>query len=155
MGLRTVRKASPDAGFTLIEVMITVAIIAILASIAIPSYRDYVIRGAVAEAASMLSGLRTRMEQFYLDNRVYGTGSTCGLAMPTLDASRDQFSYACTVADGGASYVITATGQAGKPSDGFVYTINQDGEQRTTAVTATWAATSTVPANRWIMRKGG
>ncbi len=155
MGSRTVRTASPDAGFTLIEVMITVAIIAILASIAVPSYRDYVIRGAVSEGVSMLSGLRTRMEQFYLDNRVYGTGSTCGLTMPTLDTNRDQFSYACTVADGGSSYVITATGVAGKPSDGFVYTINQDGEQRTTAVAATWSATTTVPANRWITRKGG
>ncbi|MFT3801327.1 MAG: type IV pilin protein [Burkholderiaceae bacterium] len=155
MGSRTTRTASPDAGFTLIEVMITVAIIAILASIAVPSYRDYVIRGAISEAASMLSGLRTRMEQYYLDNRVYGTGSTCGLVMPTLDANRDQFSYECAVGDAGTSYVITATGVTGKPSEGFVYTINQDGEQRTTAVTASWAATTTVPANRWIARKGG
>ena len=50
-------------GFTLIELMITVAIIAILAAVAIPSYGEYVRRGRVTEAVRALSGMRVKMEQ--------------------------------------------------------------------------------------------
>src|SRR5262252_747950 len=58
-------------GFTLIEVMITVAVIAILAAVALPSYLDYVTRGNLVEARSNLSDMRTRLEQYFLDNRAY------------------------------------------------------------------------------------
>ncbi len=63
------------AGFTLIEVMIVVAIIAILASIALPSYNDYVRRGQIQEAFGYLSDSRVKMEQYFQDNRNYGTAS--------------------------------------------------------------------------------
>ena len=53
----------------MIEVMIVVAIVAILAAIALPNYSDYVKRGKIIEATSGLSDMRTRYEQFYLDNR--------------------------------------------------------------------------------------
>ena len=56
-------------GFTLIELMIAVAIIAILAAIAIPSYSEYVRRGRITEAISALSGMRVKMEQYFQDNR--------------------------------------------------------------------------------------
>ena len=67
-----------NAGFTLIEVMIVVAIIAILAAIAIPNYTAYVQRSRLTEATSKLSDLRTKMEVFFQDNRSYGT-SGCGV----------------------------------------------------------------------------
>jgi type IV pilus assembly protein PilE len=67
-------------GFTLIELMITVAIVAILAAIALPNYTQYVERGRRAEAVSILSGARQFAERFYTERRTY-----VGLAaaMPT------------------------------------------------------------------------
>ena len=66
-------------GFTLIEVMIVVAIIAILASVAMPAYTDYIRRGATQEAFTTLADLRIRLEQHYQDNRAYGptAATTC------------------------------------------------------------------------------
>ncbi|HEV7619606.1 MAG TPA: prepilin-type N-terminal cleavage/methylation domain-containing protein, partial [Burkholderiaceae bacterium] len=58
-------------GFTLIELMTTIAIIAILAAIAIPSYGNYVRRGKVVEATSALADVRMKMEQYFQDNRTY------------------------------------------------------------------------------------
>ncbi len=63
-------------GFTLIELMITVAIVAILAAIALPSYRDYILRGQVVDATNGLAGMRADMERFFQDNRTYATTGT-------------------------------------------------------------------------------
>jgi len=56
-------------GFTLIELMIVVAIIGILAAIAVPAYQDYTIRARVSEAASLSSGLRTAIDVAYSEGR--------------------------------------------------------------------------------------
>ena len=77
-------------GFSLIELMIVVAVVAILSAVAIPSYRDYTIRAQLIEATNALSDTRVRMEQFYADNRTYGGGG-CGVAMPVLE----RFTLAC------------------------------------------------------------
>src|ERR1700722_11706839 len=62
---------SRSQGFTLIELMITVAIVAILAAIAIPNYRDYVIRGQLVDATQALAAVRANMERYFQDNRTY------------------------------------------------------------------------------------
>ena len=54
-----------NAGFTLIETMITVAIIGILAAIALPSYQRYLTRGAVVDGQACLVTLKQRAERFY------------------------------------------------------------------------------------------
>jgi type IV pilus assembly protein PilE len=59
------------SGFTLIEVMVVVAIVAILASIAIPSYTNYIMRSKITEATSNLLAMRTKIEQYYQDTRSY------------------------------------------------------------------------------------
>jgi type IV pilus assembly protein PilE len=123
-------------GFSLIELMVVVAIAAILLSVAIPSYREYLRRGAVAEAIGAIGGARVVMEQYFLDNRTY-VGAPC-------PANTKKFTITCTTDV--ATYTITATGTENVA--GFVYTIDQ-ADTRTT--TGPWV-TGTV--NCWINRKG-
>src|SRR4051794_10666366 len=96
-------------GFTLIEVMVTVAIIAILAAIALPSYESYVRRGKVQEATSALADMRVKLEQYYQDNRKY-----TGYVDDNCDAASDgrhliaakYFTYGCVTTAN--AYTITA-----------------------------------------------
>ena len=94
------------AGFTLIEVMITVAVIAILAAVALPNYFDYVTRSRLVEAKTNLADMRTRLEQYFLDNRTYPTAciaSAPGPPAPATSTCRRSpkfFTVTCTDADG-------------------------------------------------------
>ncbi|MEJ8858349.1 type IV pilin protein [Variovorax robiniae] len=138
-------------GFTLIEVMITVAIIAILASVAVPSYKDYIRRGQQPEAFNALSDFRAKMEQYYQDNRGYGTGTSTTCAPDSTASSWNafaataRFGYVCAT-DGATqqSYTITATGTAGQVN-GDKYRIDQLGNRTTTKFKG-----ATVSANCWL-----
>ncbi len=68
--------SSRNAGFTLLELMIVVAIIAILAAVALPSYRDYVLRGNLVDGTQQLAAYRAQMEQYYQDARTYADSGT-------------------------------------------------------------------------------
>jgi len=137
-------------GFTLIEVMITVAIVAILSAVAIPSYRDYVTRGNIPEATSRLATKQVQMEQWFQDNRTYVAGTGC-----TADsASSKYFDFSCT--DGGdtvaaTAFIITAVGKGSMA--GFKFTINQTGAKTTRDVPSGWSRPS--PNNCWAVKKGG
>ncbi len=114
-------------GFTIIEVMIVVAIVAILASIALPSYADYVKRGKIVEATVALSDFRTRMEQYFLDNRQYVGGCAAILGPPPAVPPPKTFTLACAETGTAANpgYTVTATGKAAEGMGGFVYSIDQ------------------------------
>ena len=74
--MQSVTMNHKQQGFTLIELMIVVAIIGILAAIAIPAYQDYIARAQVSEAASMTSGIKTTMAEYAQINGVYpGSGT--------------------------------------------------------------------------------
>jgi type IV pilus assembly protein PilE len=136
-----------NAGFTLVEVLIVVAIVAILSSIALPSYTDYTRRATIPEATTALADHRTRMEQFFLDNRNYGAAA-CGA---NLVAALRNYTMTCALT-GTTGYVVTATGIS--TAAGFVFTINEGNDQRTTGLPASWT-TPALPVNRWVQRNGG
>lgn len=129
-------------GFTLIELMVTIAIIAILASIALPSYNSYVARSKIAEATSELSQWRNAAERYYQDNRNY-TG-VCDNTGPT---GAKYFTYTCVST--AETYTLTATGIANQGMDGYVYTINQNNAKTTTEF-----ANEAVTATCWQIKKG-
>jgi len=142
--------ARSSAGFTLIELMIALAVVAFLAGIAIPQYGDHMQRSRLTAAAAALKDLRARMEQRYADNRTYAAGAGC--AIPAFSDDDIAFSFTCTTANAGQRFTWTATG-IGR-SAGFVYAIDESGVQATTAVRTGWT-TDTLPVNRFIVRKGG
>jgi type IV pilus assembly protein PilE len=135
----TIAAAQRRRGFTLIEVMIVVAIIAILASVALPSYFDYVRRGQLPEAQGAMSDFRVKMEQYYQDNRNYGTAQCADNGPPTWSAGNGTlnfsgaqfFTYTCALTAGGQGYTVTATG-SGARAIGHVYTVDQNNTRGTT-----------------------
>ncbi|MDM0044641.1 type IV pilin protein [Variovorax dokdonensis] len=136
-------------GFTLIEVMVTVAIVAILATVAYPNYTDYIRRGHVQEAPANLMTFRARMEQYYQDHRSYGSGSTCGVAVPA-SPDAEYFSYACTLTNSGQAYTATATGTGGTVA-GLSYSIDQKGTRSSACSGCAWNF-GTEP-DIWVLRK--
>lgn len=130
------RRAAAQHGFTLIEVMITVAIVAILAAIALPAYSDYLRRGQMPEAFTFLSDYRVKMEQYYQDNRNYGSGSCAqaggaGPSWNTFAPSAKYFTFSCALTNVDQGYLLTATGNGGLTT-GYVYTIDTNNTRQTT-----------------------
>lgn len=143
------------AGFTMIELIITVAVIAILAAIAVPSYVDYVTRSKLVEAKSNLSDMRTRLEQYFLDNRAYPNAcipyasGPAGAGNIYLPSSNKYFSVSCALT--ATTYTITATGASTGGTGGFVFTIDQNNNRQTTGVPTGWKTSNVC----WVSRKNG
>ncbi|MDD5298458.1 MAG: prepilin-type N-terminal cleavage/methylation domain-containing protein [Rhodocyclaceae bacterium] len=151
-------------GFTLIEMMIVVAIIAILSTIAYPMYTSYIQRGKIGEAMSELGQLRVQLEQYYQDHRDYGSSGTgCGgttspIPSSATPAGTQYFSYACnwtvtgdtTNSGSNQAYQITATGISGQGMSGYTYTIDYNGNRKTTA----YPGASGLPRSCWLLKSG-
>lgn len=145
-------------GFTLLELMTVIVVVAILASIALPSYTDFIRRGKFVEAQGNLADMRVRMEQFYQDNRNYGsTAATCGAALPAASNTR-YFTYTCNWLPGGTNqgYTISATGVAAEGLNGIAFTVNESNTRQTIVTAATTVADAGYTAGTtacWIRKK--
>lgn len=133
-------------GFTLIELMIAVAIIAILAAVAVPQYTSYVTRGRIPDATSGLASKQVLLEQYFQDNRTYVGAPACSSDTTTSK----YFSFACSGSTSASAYTLQATGTGAMT--GFSYSVNQAGA-KSSAVTGVngWSGSSTC----WVTKPGG
>jgi type IV pilus assembly protein PilE len=141
-------RSRDERGFTMIELMMTVAVIAILAAVALPNYTEYIQRSKIIEATNKLAEHRVRMEQYFQDNRTYANGAACGIADPPYAAGKDAFKVACSGATA-TTYTVKATGQG--TMSGFEFTLDQSNARKTTSVPAKWTTNDTC----WVVRKSG
>ena len=124
------------SGFTLIELMIVVAIVGIIAAVAYPSYTRYVVKGNRAAAQAHLIDLAQRQQQYFADSRTYGD-SIGELNMTTPAEVLRHYTIAITTSDGPPpSFTITATPIAG-------------GAQATDGTLSIDQAGAKTPADKW------
>lgn len=136
---------SLQGGFTLIELMMAVVIAGILTTIALPSYQDYVIRGKIPEALSLLANKRIQLEQFYQDHGTYTAAPAC-----ETDSSSRFFTVSCSAQDD-QTYTLRAVGR--DTLSGFTYTIDQNNTKTTEHTPSDWTPPN--PNTCWVIQKGG
>ncbi|WP_028101223.1 type IV pilin protein [Pseudoduganella violaceinigra] len=140
-----------QSGVTLIELMVTLAIIAILTAIAVPQYSDYSKRGKIPQATNTLATMRVKLEQYYQDNRTYIGACANNTVAPLPPA--DDFTYACPTLTA-TTFTVTATGTGGMTD--FNYSIDESNAKKTTKLPTGWGPTSgTMPITCWVRKKGG
>lgn len=132
-------------GFTLIEVMVTVAIVAILAAIALPAYSDYVLRGKIPEATTGLASEQVQMEQYFQDNKTYVGAPGCS------SASGQYFTFTCSAGPTATSYTLQAQGTG--TMAGFTYTVTESNVKQTASLPSGWTTPS--PNTCWALKKDG
>lgn len=147
---KTTMHPNRSRGFTLIELMIAVAIVAILAMVAVPSYSSYIMRSHLADATSGLAATRAQMERHYQDNRSYATvGSfTTPCAADASTRTFGHFVVSCSGTPDATTFTLQAVGSG--PATGFTFTVNQADVRATTAAASGWNTCT----NKWLLKKG-
>lgn len=126
--IKTIRALKIQQGFTLIELMIAIAIVGILASVAYPAYTQYTIRANRSAAQAEMMNIANRQQQFLLSNRNYATKEVLEASGYTLPATvSNKYSYAIAVGAGAVpAFTLTLTPSGTQVSDGNL-TINSEG----------------------------
>jgi type IV pilus assembly protein PilE len=143
-------------GFTLIELMITLAVIAILSTVAYPSYQEHVRRGIRSQGQQFLMDLAQREEQYFLDQRAYATGGTAltslNMTVPTDVAAKYQNPVFTAVAGPPAGFVISLVPTGMMAADGTLIINNSqqrwrevDGNSAFGATDCRWEDSRCVP----------
>jgi type IV pilus assembly protein PilE len=113
-------------GFTLIEMLIVVVVIAILASIAIPSYREYVIRGHRRAAQSEMAAIATRELQYFATERTFADESELGYVLPPEVDENYDYTITTSLSGSVPSFTINFTAVGSQASDGPL-SLNSEG----------------------------
>ena len=132
-------------GFTLIELIIAVIVIAIIAAVAVPLYSNYVRKAKFQEAAISLLNLNLQEKLYWIDSHVYGQ-TDC--AIGALPAPTKNFSYICNINNSQQGYLITAKGQGDLLN--YNFTIDQAGNK----VTIDFPGVSGLPIACWLYAPG-
>lgn len=127
-------------GFTLIEIMIVIVIVAILSAVALPAYQNSILKGRRSDAMSSLADAANRQQQLMLDRSTYTADMMdLGFSANPLISEKNHYSIAAVACSGGTianCYVLTATPRASSPQSKDVYctslSLASDGERTAT-----------------------
>ena len=126
------KRPHASSGFTLVELMIVVAIIGIIAAFGYPAYRNYVIQAKRVDGQTLLMDLAARQERFYADNRAYATTAKDNLGYATMTAESAEGNWTAEVDSGGQAFVLIAKpagDHAGRDPDCAFLGINNQGRK--------------------------
>lgn len=146
-------KASRHLGFTFIELIFSIAIIGVLASISLQSYQDYAIKFKIREAFTHLTTMKLKLERDWEGNYTFVKSCKPGTAS-ALPTNLQYFTISCPKTKDGEivrddnNFLIVAEGL------GFKYTLDQDDNRRTLAVPSGW----TLPnpdSSCWVVDRSG
>ena len=96
-----------NSGFTLLEVLVVLAIVAIITAVAVPSYKNYIIKSQRLDGINSLNLMVLTQERFYNDNGMFSS-SLAGLNNYLGDYLNDEYNYTVSSSDTSSSYTITA-----------------------------------------------